>query len=1043
MAKTLPGANSPQVEPPFPTVGIGASAGGLRVLQTLFQNIPADLGAAYVVIVHLDPEHQSELAEILGVRTTMPVSQVVRKVRLEPNHVYVIPPNRRLLISDHEIATFAFDEPRGQRAPIDQFFRSLADQHGDGFAIILSGAGSDGAMGVKAIKEGGGIILVQDPAEAEYASMPRSAIATGFADFVLPVPEIGPQLAELIRTKKHLPQPEMAKSEEETFRRILAHLRVRTGHDFSLYKRSTVFRRLARRMQLARVENLDDYYAMLRGNAQEAQSLFADLLISVTMFFRDQGAFETLARDVIPKIFEAASIDNSVRVWVPGCATGEEAYSIGMLCLEEAPRHEQQRLIQIFATDLDASALATAREGIYPAAIATDISEERLKRFFIREGDHYRVKRELRDIILFASHSMLKDPPFSRTDLISCRNLLIYLDRDLQQQVCQTFHYALKPEGYLFLGSSETAEQPSGLFRTLNREARLYQSTAHAGDHSKQLPRVSASPRLFDTAAPGVSSPLPQANQLHAHTRALEQLGPPSILVDRSFRIVHISETAGRYLQPSLGHLSPAITELARPELRFDLRICLHKAFDKNKSELSLPIPVQFNGTPIRVHLLVRPIQNGLDEPQMAVVFFIEGSAIAGAAPDAKPSDDERGADQHIRSLQEELELTRSRLRTSHEEFEAANEELRAANEELKSINEEYRSTAEELETSKEELQSINEELQTVNSELKVKLESASRINSDLQNLMAATDVGTLFLDNELCIKRFTPPIAGLFNIVVADEGRPITDFTHHLDYRGFAEDARQVLHDLIPIERQIAGDNRWFLTRLRPYRTVDDRIDGVVVTFVDITDRRDAEEELRTSAARQRLLMQELSHRVKNTLAVVQSMARLSFKEGTPRREALDSFSARLAVLSQAHEALISGDWKGAELTALVRRQFGSRMSEDRITVAGPPVMLPPQIATPFALILHELTTNALKYGAFSKPGGTLSLSWSLSQERLLDFTWRESGFAILEQPQKSGFGSQLIERGLPEADVKRTFGADGMICTIKLMLKDAELMP
>jgi two-component system CheB/CheR fusion protein len=1038
MSNKLMGADSAQVEASFPTVGIGASAGGLKVLQTLFDNLPPDLGAAYVVIVHLDPEHQSELAAILAAHTKMPVSQVVRKVPLEPNKVYVIPPNRRLLVTDHDIATFAFDEPRGHRAPIDQFFRSLADQHGDGFAIVLSGAGSDGTVGVKAIKEGGGIILVQDPAEAEYSSMPRSAVATGLADFVLPAKEIAGQLTELIRAKKHIPPRDLADDDEEIFRRIIAHLRLRTGHDFSLYKRSTVFRRLARRMQVCRADSLEDYYALLRGNAEEAQSLFADLLISVTMFFRDPQAFETLAWDVIPEILATATIDNPIRVWIPGCATGEEAYSIGMLFIEEAARRDIRPAVQIFATDLDVGALAIAREGRYPAAITTDISDERLRQFFNKEGDHYRVKRELRDIVLFASHSLLKDPPFSKLDLISCRNLLIYLDRELQQQVCTTFSYALKPEGFLFLGSSESAEQPAGLFRTINREARIYQSTARPGERPKFPPRLATSPRLFEVPAASPHPVAPQPNQLLIHTRVLEQLGPPSILVDNAYHVLHISETAGRYLQPSAGQLSTDVTELARPELRFDLRICLHKAFEKNASNLSLPIPVQFNGRPVRVYLLVRAAPPGPEGSQRAIIFFIEGSEFAdiaaiGAAAE-KPS-----ADQHVRSLQEELELTRSRLRTSHEEFEAANEELRAANEELQSINEEYRSTAEELETSKEELQSINEELQTVNSELKLKLESVSRVNSDLQNLMSATDVGILFLDPHLGIKRFTPPVSNLFNITANDEGRPITDFTHHLDYPSFVGDVRSVLRDLVPVEREVAGNRRWFLARIKPYRTVDDRIDGVVVTFVDITRRLRAEEDLRQGADRTRLLMQELSHRVKNTLAVVQSMARMSLKEEIPRSEALEAFTGRLTALSHAHEMLVDNEWKGAELTALVQRQLGPHLSSNKVTLSGPKVNLPPSQATPFALILHELATNAMKYGALAVPEGTLALSWSLGEGRkpLLDFTWRESGVVIAEEPKRAGFGSYLIERGLPGADVKRTFGAGGVLCTIKLPIE------
>ena len=434
-----PGSKQPRTKPAI--VGIGASAGGVQTLQAFFEALPEHTGAAFVVIVHLAPESHSELPGILAARTCMPVTQVHEPVSLEPDHVYVIPPDRHLRISDNEISAHVFDNPRGQRAPIDLFFRSLAEQHGDGFAIILTGAGSDGAVGLEAVKEAGGIILVQDPNEAEYASMPRSAIATGLADFVLPLREIAAGVVELMRNRE-LALGQLRGADEEYVRRILAHVRARTGHDFSQYKKSTVLRRIARRTQVTRREQLADYFAFLRDNVEEAQALFGDLLISVTTFFRDPKAFEALAKHAIPPLFEGKEPSESIRVWVPGCATGEEAYAIAILLLEEAARHEIRPRVQVFGSDLDAGALAGARHGRYPIAIEADVSDERLRRFFSREGDHYRAKQELRDVILFASHSLLKDPPFSRLDLVSCRNLLIYLDRELQQQVCSIFHYA-------------------------------------------------------------------------------------------------------------------------------------------------------------------------------------------------------------------------------------------------------------------------------------------------------------------------------------------------------------------------------------------------------------------------------------------------------------------------------------------------------------------------------------------------------------------------------------------------------------------------
>src|SRR5215468_5441911 len=459
-------------------VTIGASAGGVTALQRFFEALPEEPGAAFVVVVHLDPDHRSELPQILAGRTRMPVMQVNKAEKLEANHVYVIPPDRRVQLIDHEISPTEFEEPRGKRAPIDGFLRSATEHSTDGFAIILSGAGSDGAIGVRAVKEAGGIILVQDPEEAEYSSMPRSAIASGVADFVLPVRDLAARLVELIRIKKTIKQPEEPEVDEELLRRVIAHLRVRTGHDFSKYKRSTVLRRLGRRMHVTRTDTLSDYYEVLRDRADEAQALLADLLISVTTFFRDHDAFEALKTKVLPDLFEGRELDATIRVWASGCATGEEAYSIAMLLQEEAAKHELRPPIQIFGSDLDARALVVAREGRYPASIEADVSEDRLRRFFVREGDGYRVRQELRDMILFAVHDLLKDPPFSHVDMISCRNVLIYLDRDLQDQVCSTFHYALNPGGFLLLGAAETADNPPGLFRTIDRNARIYKSIA-------------------------------------------------------------------------------------------------------------------------------------------------------------------------------------------------------------------------------------------------------------------------------------------------------------------------------------------------------------------------------------------------------------------------------------------------------------------------------------------------------------------------------------------------------------------------------------
>lgn len=1137
-----------------PLVVLGASAGGIKALQTLFENVPADTGAAFVVVIHLDPMHRSELAQIVGTHTRMPVLQVHDKAKLASNHVYVIPPDRRLQLVDHEVCAVEFDEPRGRRSPIDLLFRSAAERLGDGFAVILSGAGSDGAVGVRAVKEAGGIILVQDPGEAEYGSMPRSAIATGVADVVLPVRDLAARLSDLIRLKQQgqlVVEPEI---DEDLLRRILAYVRVRTGHDFSKYKRSTVLRRIARRLQVTRTHELKDYLVALRDNPDEAQALLSDLLISVTTFFRDTESFEYLQQHVMPRLFKDANETTSIRVWVAGCATGEEAYSIAMLLLEEAARHASRPSIQVFGSDLDARALAMAREGRYPAAIETDVSEERLRRFFTREAEAYRVRQELRDIVLFAAHDLVKDPPFSRVDLVSCRNVLIYLDRDLQEQVCGTFHYALKPSGFLMLGASESADHPAGLFRMLDRTARVYESTALEGDKPRLLPSLLGAVRTRDLGAHVVRGLNPTAalSEAALHRRALEKVAPPSILVDEAHRVLHMSETAGRYMQPSGGPMSSDVVDLVRQELRFELRSALHRLFEQHLSTLTVPLLVRFNGKRHRVHLHVKP-PNDNEPPLQAIVMFIEGDAVE----DSYKVDESEIDSDTVRRLTQELELTQSRLRTVREESDAATEELRAANEELQSINEEYRSTSEELETSKEELQSINEELQTVNTELKRKLETISRAHSDLQNLMTSTDVGTLFLDAGLRIKRFTDRMTDLFSITAADEGRPITDFAHQLEYEGLTREAREVLSELTPLRREVRSrSDRWYDMRVRPYRTLDDKIDGVVITFVDVTDRRAGEQQLKqvkqliemsrepilvwdfdagiidwnrgcvelygysrqealgkrseqllaTTVSdstmqqlretllrdshwfgqlrqrakdgrtlivearldleivdgqrlvlessrdvtqrealqmRQQLLLSELTHRVKNTLAVVQSIAHQTEISSRSPGEFVERFSGRLLALANAHGVLVKSDWQGADLEALTRAQLNPYIADrhDRLRIDGPAVSLPPDLATPFSLVLHELATNAAKYGALARPSGSVSVTWqvpALNGGQALHLVWRESGGAAPSPSRPPGLGSRLIENAIPGANVRRQFAATGLVCTIELSWPD-----
>ena len=846
----------PNKEHELTIVGIGASAGGLKALRSFFEALPETTGMAFVVITHLHPEHESVMADILQGNTKMHVSQVTRMVDVEPDHVYVIPPNHQILMADHKVDVKEYDEPRGLRSPVDHFFRSLAKVGHNMVGIILSGTGSDGAVGIKSIKEEGGLLMVQSPEEAEYDGMPRAAIDTGIVDVVLPVSELAVTLMKYAQHPGTLPQDpdQLTYQQQETMQRILAQVNARTGHDFRQYKQATVLRRIQRRMQLSGYETLEEYQAYMRQNGNEASAMFNDILIGVTNFFRDAGSWDALANSVIPTLFANRHEGDAVRVWTIGCSTGEEAYTLGMLLLEHAETLDERVRIQVFASDLDDRALAQARDGIYPSAIEADVSAARLERFFTAQNGHYQVKRELRELVLFTKHSVLRDPPFSKLDLISCRNLLIYLQREVQEGVLDTFHYALVPDGYLFLGGSESADSVKELFHPVEKSHRIYQAKPWTGKspHVPALPVKGFPERSDEAVLPqrgNQKRPLTGQSVIEDHLKALEESGPPSIWVDEDYLILNISESAGRYLVYPGGPVTTHLLSLVRPELQTELRSALFQAFEKGKSMVSAPMNVHLDGGMERVVIAVRPNQRNTEPNQKhdrrALVIFIQDESASDAEVSQIAADkSSRPGDHIVQQLEREVHHLRSRLQSSLEEFNSSNEEMKAANEELQSVNEEYRSTTEELETSKEELQSVNEELQTVNNELRSNVEEISRAHSDLENLMYATQIATLFLDRDLNIKRYSPGMEKLFNIKPADRGRSISDFTHKLGYQNLVEDATTVLDDLATIERESMGpDNRSMLIRLLPYRTVDKRVDGVVLSFVDITEVKNAEQ--------------------------------------------------------------------------------------------------------------------------------------------------------------------------------------------------------
>ncbi len=860
----------------LPVVGLGGSAGGIQALKSFFAALPPGVtGVAYVVILHLSPEHASTLPELLQGVTSLPVKAAEDGEPLQPDHVYVIPPAKHLTLTDGHLRLTRLEPERGKRVAVDLFFRSLADTHGPhAVAIVLSGADSDGAIGIKRVKERGGLTIAQDPGEADQDSMPRASIDTGMVDWVLPVADMSGRLLRYCSSENLLrlppeegpqpakPAPPTPNQDEQALRDVLGLLRTRTGRDFTYYKRATILRRVARRMQINEAATLPAYLDFLRTHSGETGALLQDLLVSVTNFFRDREAF-AVVEERIPTLFAGKGAGDTVRVWSAACATGEEAYSLAMLLHEHARQLEHPPTVQVFGCDLDERAIQTARAGLYPATIAADVSEERLQRFFTREARGYRVRRELRETVLFTQHDLLKDAPFSRMDLVSCRNLLIYLDTEAQARALEVFHFALKPDGLLFLGSAESVDEEKTLFAMADKKHCLFvrRATARVGlpvpagtsrlvralqAQIKEAPSVPPAALVRDVAGPFASpSRQPaeegQAGLAELHFKLTERYAPPSLIVNAEGDIVHLSENVGRFLRPSGGLATTNFLQMVLPALRMDLRAALLRMEETHAPVELLGLAVELEeGVSRLVDLRVVPAAE-LAPGYVLVSFAARNLDTAVAAVAASTPAD---AEVVVRHLERELEAARARLRDTVERSHASDEEYKSSNEELQSMNEELRSASEELETSREELQSLNEELNTVNAELRHNVAEVGHANNDLHNLMNATAIATVFLDRELKVLRYTPFAVPLFNLIPSDAGRPLGHLKHQVDYPDLEADAREVLRTLVPMEREVVGPgNSWLLVRLLPYRSLDDRIEGVVLTFVDITERKHAEE--------------------------------------------------------------------------------------------------------------------------------------------------------------------------------------------------------
>jgi two-component system, chemotaxis family, CheB/CheR fusion protein len=908
-----------------------------------------------------------------------------------------------------------------QHKPIDAFLSSLAEHYAEAaVGIVLSGSGSDGALGIKAIKERGGLTIAQgsDGKRPLHSEMPDAAIASGTVDIVAPVEQIPARLANYAHSFRLLADTAAEDAEYrsdaglvERYQPIYHLLLRRAGHDFSGYKEKTFTRRVRHRMQVIGINQLDDYISRLQKDADEVDLLFRDLLIGVTNFFRDPEAFETLAQLVVPRLFEGKPAVDTVRVWCPGCATGEEVYSLAILLREHMDTFRTPPKVQIFATDIDQHALGIARSGRYTRQLLENVSSQRLKRFFISDDVSYTVNKELRDMSIFSPQSIIRDPPFSRIDLISCRNLLIYLGSEFQSHVIPLFHFGLRERGFLFLGTSENVTQHGDLFTPIDKKHRIFQRRDHPAAPVRFpffLPHMSG----FATVREQRHEPSTAAANLRrtVESRVVERFAPAHVVVNSEGDILHFSPRTGKYLEPATGLPNRQLLAMARRGLRLDLLEALRQAVELRTIVTREHLEVEMDDRKQFVDITIEPF-GAHDDPLFLVLFNDIGRPVAPARSEQASRDDT--VTDYSKQLEHELHDTRERLQSTIEEYETAVEELKSSNEELQSINEELQSTNEELETSKEELQSVNEELNTVNAELNSKVDEVDRAHSDLRNLFDSTQIATIFLDKNLCIRFFTPAATSLFNLISSDRGRPLTDIASSLADCDLRRDVETVFERGEPIERNVrrSGGKAEYLMRVLPYHGQNRVIDGVIVTFVEITKLVQAE-------AQQRTLVEELNHRVRNMLTVVNAIAKQTLSQTCSPQEFAKAFDGRIQAMAASYSLVSRENWNEVSLRELIMEQVKPHQvgPGERIEISGPELQVKPTAALVLGLVGHELTTNATKYGSLSRPSGRVSISWAIEYGSipLLVLQWTETGGPPARKPIRNGFGTTLIEREL-----------------------------
>ena len=1027
-------------------IGVGASASAVQSLERYVANLaPAADHATIVVLQHREALDEQRLREAVTKRNAPALTAIENGAEIEGGKIYIAEPDLIVTVKNGRFRTQKAQQESGQRGSIDSFLVSLAEDQGErAVAVILCGTAGSGTLGVAAFKEGGGLTIAERGPDQSATDVALSNSPGALADFLLTPEEIPQQIAlyarHLARLREEKKADELLAEISSALTAISSVLRNKTGHDFHCYKQNTFLRRVQRRIQVTQAESIGDYIDLLRTDANEVQNLFNDLLIGVTQFFRDAREFEALEKHVIPKLFEGKTSGDQLRIWTLGCATGEEAYSIAILLREHMERFGTEPHVQIFATDIDGRALATARVGRYMASIVDDVSPARLARWFVKEGNTYTIAKELREMCIFSAHNVIRDAPFSRLDLISCRNLLIYLNTELQDRVIPLFHFALRPDGYLFLGNAENVTRHPKLFEPVERRSRIFRRRETGTRVLPDFPITFAPRRVAGSLEPAPPRSGSDLGLTRRAERIAERYAPAYVITDENFKVLHFSGRTGRYLEPSPGLASLDLFALLHRDLRLDMRAAVMKAAETGDPVRVGNLKLGTNDDQIVVDIVVEPLPDPNGGAKNFVIVFKDGPLHATLAE--HPSGISQLRDEHVGRLESELGITRERLQSTIEELESTNEELKSSNEEYQSLNEELQSANEELETSKEELQSVNEELTTVNGELAHRVQELTRATSDLKNFLESTQIATVFLDNELKVMNFTPALTEIFHLVETDIGRPIAHIKARIPLEELQEDVRRVLRTLSSIERTLDDPvtKARYIVRVLPYRSVDNFIAGVVVTFVDVTALTRAQE-------RHKLLLAELQHRVRNTLAVVRAIARRTGESSTSVDDYAMHLEGRLAAFGRVQAAVTRDPGVGVNLATLVAEELLAHAAHEgeQATISGPPIHLRPKAAETFALAVHELATNAVKYGALSKFDGRVRIGWKINEANgasSLTFHWAESGGPKGNgAPRRRGFGTELLEQTLSyelKAQTLLDFAKDGLTCTIELPLTE-----